>query len=83
VLKATRVDGIYDKDPEQHPDAKRYDRLTYREVLEKELKVMDLTAITMCMDHSMPICVFDVMTSGNLKRVIDGEDIGTLVTAGA
>jgi uridylate kinase len=83
VLKATRVDGIYDKDPEHHPDAVRYDRLTYREVIEKDLRIMDLTAITMCMDHSMPICVFNVMTPGNLKRVIDGEAIGTLVQANA
>ncbi len=79
VLKATKVDGIYDSDPAQNPDAKRYDRLTYREVLERNLGVMDLTAITMCMNHDLPICVFDVMTPGNLQRVLEGEPIGTYV----
>jgi uridylate kinase len=81
VLKATRVDGIYDSDPERNPKAKRFVRLTYREVLEKRLEVMDLTAITMCMDHELPIRVFDVLTSGNLRRVVAGEEIGTLVAA--
>lgn len=82
VLKATRVDGIYDCDPERNPDAKRFERLTYREVLEKDLRIMDLTAITMCMDHDLPIRIFDVMCAGNLERVVAGEDIGTLVSAG-
>ena len=81
VLKATRVDGIYDCDPERNPQAKRFQRLTYREVLEKRLEVMDLTAITMCMDHELPIRVFDVLTAGNLRRVVAGEEIGTLVGA--
>jgi len=81
VLKATRVDGIYDSDPERNPKAKRFVRLTYREVLEKRLEVMDLTAITMCMDHELPIRVFDVLTAGNLRRVVAGEEIGTLVAA--
>ena len=79
VLKATKVDGIYDSDPHKNPGAKRYDRLSYREVLERNLGVMDLTAITMCMNHDLPICVFDVMTPGNLKRVVEGEPIGSFV----
>jgi uridylate kinase len=81
MLKATRVDGIYDSDPERNPQAKRFLRLTYQQVLEKRLAVMDLTAITMCMDHQLPIRVFDVLTSGNLRRVVAGEEIGTLVGA--
>jgi len=81
MLKATRVDGIYDSDPERNPGARRFLRLTYREVIEKRLAVMDLTAITMCMDNHLPIRVFDVLTSGNLRRVVSGEEIGTLVGA--
>jgi uridylate kinase len=83
VLKATRVDGVYDSDPERNAGAKRFDRLSYNEVIERRLGVMDLTAITMCMDHDLPIRVFDVMTAGNLARVVAGEDIGTLVDAEA
>ena len=82
LLKATRVDGIYDSDPEVNPKAKRFQRLTYREVIERRLEVMDLTAITMCMDNHLPIRVFDMLAEGNLKRVVAGEEIGTLVTAG-
>lgn len=82
VLKATKVDGIYDKDPHRHKDARRLPHLTYREVLARNLRVMDLTAITMCMDHGLPIRVFDVLTEGNLERVVRGEDLGTTVTAG-
>lgn len=82
VLKATKVDGIYDADPVQNPDAERYDRLTYRQVIDKSLRIMDMTAITMCMDNAMPICVFDVMTPGNLARVVAGEPIGTFVSPG-
>jgi uridylate kinase len=81
MLKATKVDGIYDSDPRKNPAARRLPRLTYREVLEKRLAVMDLTAITMCMDHALPIRVFDVMTAGNLRRVVSGEEIGTLISA--
>lgn len=81
VLKATKVDGIYDADPKKVPTATRYEHLTYREVLEKNLRVMDLTAITMCMDNRMPIHVFDVLTEGNLERVVRGEVLGTTVTA--
>ncbi len=81
MLKATKVDGVYDSDPAKNPDAKRYEQLTYRQVIEDDLRVMDLTAITMCMDNDLPIKVFDVLTPGNLKRVVEGEDIGTLVSA--
>lgn len=84
VLKATKVDGIYDSDPKLNPKARRLHRLTYREVLEKDLRVMDLTAITMCMDNNKIIHVFDVLTEGNLERVVQGEDLGTVVcSAGA
>ncbi len=81
MLKATKVDGVYDSDPHKNPDAKRYEQLTYRRVIDEDLRVMDLTAITMCMDNGLPIKVFDVLTPGNLKRVVDGDPIGTLVTS--
>ena len=80
VMKGTKVDGIYDKDPALHPDAKRYRRLTYREVLEKDLRVMDQTAISLCADNDLPILVFDMTDSRNIVRAVAGEDIGTLVT---
>ncbi|MHC5209477.1 MAG: UMP kinase [Planctomycetota bacterium] len=83
VLKATRVDGVYDSDPERNAGAQRFDRLSYRDVIDRRLGVMDMTAITMCMDHDLPIRVFDVMTPGNLARVVAGEEIGTLVDAEA
>ena len=79
VLKATKVDGIYDADPKTHPDAVRFDELTYIEVLKRGLKVMDSTAISLCMDNHLPIVVFDLNRSGNLKRVVQGEAVGTLV----
>lgn len=79
VLKATRVDGVYDKDPLKHKKAVRYDRLTYIDVLQRGLEVMDATAISLCMDHSLPIIVFGMNEVGNIKRVISGEPIGTLV----
>ena len=81
LLKATRVDGIYDSDPELNPKAKRFVRLTYRQVIERRLEVMDLTAITMCMDNHLPIRVFDMLAEGNLERVVSGEEIGTFVGA--
>lgn len=81
VIKATKVDGVYDADPVKHPEAKRFDELTYREVLDRELKVMDASAISMCMDNNLPLVVFDVVTEGNLLRLCTGEDIGTLVHA--
>jgi len=79
LLKATKVDGIYTADPLRHPDAQRLNRLSYLEVLNRGLQVMDNTALTLCMDNLMPIVVFDLLTEGNVERVILGEDIGTLV----
>jgi len=79
ILKATKVDGIYDADPVKHPEAKRFDSLTYREVLQKGLRVMDTTAISLCMDNHLPIIVYDLKRKGNLRRIVEGEMIGTLV----
>jgi len=80
VLKATKVDGIYDSDPKQNPKAKRYSQIRYAEALQKQLKVMDSTAFSLCMDNEMPIIVFDLFRPHNLKRVVMGEKVGTLVT---
>jgi uridylate kinase len=80
ILKATRVEGIYDADPEQVADAKFFERITYREVLQQNLKVMDSTAISLCMDNNMPIVVFNMNTHGNIKRVVLGERVGSTVT---
>ncbi len=79
VLKATRVDGVYDADPEENPKAKRFADVSYLEVLQRGLKVMDSTAISLCMDNQLPIVVFDLGARGALKKVIQGEAIGTLV----
>jgi uridylate kinase len=79
ILKATRVNGVYDKDPEKHPDAVMYTTLTYLEVLQQRLGVMDSAAISLCMDNKMPIGVFNLFVPGNIKRVVMGEDIGTIV----
>lgn len=79
ILKATKVDGVYDRDPVKNPDAKRFNELTYREVIEKNLKVMDLTAITLCMDNNLPIIVFDLNKAGNIFKVVTGESIGTYI----
>ncbi len=79
ILKATKVDGIYDSDPKKNPTAKRFDRITYIDALQRQLKVMDSTAFSLCMDNKMPIIVFDFFKSHNLKRVILGEKVGTLV----
>lgn len=79
MLKGTRVDGVYTADPEKDPEAKKFTDITYREVIERGLKVMDLTAICMCQSNDFPIYVFNMDVPGNLKRVMDGEDIGTLV----
>jgi uridylate kinase len=79
VLKATKVDGIYSEDPVKNPNAEKYDFLTYHEVLTKGLEVMDLTAICLCQDHKMPLQVFDMTAPGVLKRIIQGEQIGTTV----
>jgi uridylate kinase len=80
VLKATKVDGIYDSDPKKNSNAKRYSQITYSEALQKQLKVMDSTAFSLCMDNKMPIIVFDFFRPHNLKRVVMGEKLGTLVT---
>jgi uridylate kinase len=82
ILKATKVDGVYDSDPVQNLEAKRFDELSYIEVLNRELKVMDSTAISLCMDNNLPIIVFNLMEKGNIKRVVSGEPIGTLVSGG-
>jgi uridylate kinase len=82
IIKGTRVDGIYDADPEIHPDARRFEQLTYRQVLDYGLKVMDLTAITLCQENNLPILVFDAQTPGNLYRLIVGEPIATIVSNG-
>ncbi len=82
LLKATNVDGIYDKDPAKYDDATRYHQLSYKEVLKKELGVMDLTAFCQCRDHNMPIRVFNVHKHGALLRIVFGEDEGTLVVKG-
>ncbi len=79
IMKATRVDGVYSDDPEKNPNAIFYKRLDYLDVLKNNLKVMDSTAISLCMDNGLPILVFNLTKSGNLKRVIMGEDIGTFV----
>lgn len=81
ILKATKVDGVYDSDPKLNPNAKRYTEITYIEALQRQLKVMDATAFSLCMDNKMPIIVFNVFEADNLKRVILGEKVGTLVRA--
>ena len=80
LLKATNVDAIYDKDPKKYPDAKKIEKTTYLEVLNKKLNVMDTTATSLCMDNDLPIIVFDINKKGNLKKVIEGKKIGTIVT---
>lgn len=82
LLKGTKVDAIYDSDPVGNAAAKPYKELTFMEVLQKQLKVMDAAAISLCMDNSLPIVVFNVGVAGNLKRVVMGEDVGTLVKGG-
>jgi len=83
VLKATKVDGVYDKDPVRFPDAVRYDHLTFQDVLANELGVMDATAIALCKDNTIPIVVFDLFGSGNIARAVAGEPIGTRITSAA
>lgn len=80
VLKGTRVNGIYSADPEKDPTATRFDKISFKEVYEKGLKIMDMTAFTLCEENKLPIMVFDMNTPGNLLRIIEGEDVGTLVT---
>ncbi len=79
ILKGTRVDGIYDMDPEKNSDAVKYNNLTYSEVFEKDLKVMDMTAFTLSRENNLPIIVFDMNKEGNLLKIVQGESIGTLV----
>ena len=83
VLKATKVDGVYDKDPVRFRDAVRYDHLTFQDVLANELGVMDATAIALCKDNTIPIVVFDLFGSGNIARAVAGEPIGTRITSAA
>lgn len=80
VLKGTRVEGVYDKDPEKNTDAVKYDHLTFREAYEKDLKIMDLTAFTLCEENNIPIVVFNMNQTGNLRKLFKGELLGTLVT---
>jgi len=80
ILKATKVDGVYDKDPVKHSDAVRYESVSYMEVLNKGLRIMDSTAISLCMENSLPIVVFNLTQEGNIKRVVQGEKIGTIVS---
>ena len=80
ILKGTRVDGIYDKDPEENASAKKFDTITFDEAYKKNLKVMDMTAFTLCKENDLPVIVFNMNRKGNLKKVVTGEEIGTLVT---
>ncbi len=79
ILKGTKVSGIYDDDPMKNPKAVKFDRLSFLTVIDKRLKVMDSTAISLCMDHNLPIIVFNVKEKGNIKRIVQGEELGTLV----
>lgn len=79
ILKATKVDGVYDMDPEKFPEAKKFSKLEYIEVLKKGLKVMDSTAVSLCMDNKLPILVFNITEYGNIKKILAGEEIGTAV----
>ena len=79
MLKATKVDGVYDSDPKKNPDAKRFDKLSYDEVITRDLKVMDTAAIALCRDYDIPLRIYDMSKPGDLMRIVQGEDIGTLV----
>ena len=81
VMKGTKVDGVYDKDPMKSDDAKKFDSISYKEVIESDLKVMDMTAITMARENDLPIVVFDVNCPGNLKKILEGNNLGTTVGA--
>ena len=80
ILKGTKVDGVFDQDPVKFPKAKKYTQLTFRDVIEKNLEVMDATAVTLCMDHNLPIIVFNVKEKGNILRHVKGELLGTMVS---
>lgn len=79
VLKGTRVDGVYTADPEKDPDAERYSEITFNEVIQKGLSVMDMTAFTLCQENNLPIIVFDMNKPGNLAKLVEGEEVGTLI----
>ena len=79
VLKGTKVDGVYDKDPEKNKDAKKYEKLTYQKVIQDNLRVMDMTAITLCSENNIPINVFNIKNSGDLLDIIMGSKIGTII----
>ncbi|MCC6464134.1 MAG: UMP kinase [Planctomycetes bacterium] len=81
IIKATKVDGVYDKDPKKHRDAKRYERVSYQEALAKNLRFMDGTAVALCREHSVPVMVMDMGVKGNIERAIRGESVGTLIEA--
>ena len=83
ILKGTKVDGVYDKDPAKHADAVRYETLEHREILEQGLRVMDSTAASLCMDNDIPLVVFNLAKSGNIKRLLNGEKVGTLIQTAA
>jgi uridylate kinase len=79
ILKGTRVDGVYDSDPEKNPNAVKFDKISFQDCISKNLKVMDMTAFTLCMENKLPIIVFDMNQPGNLLRVVQGAEVGTLV----
>lgn len=81
LLKATKVDGIYDADPVTHPDARMFESVSFMDVLKRELRVMDTPAISLCKDNNLPIIVFNLRKHGNIKRVVTGEQVGTLVAS--
>ena len=80
LLKATKVNGVFNKDPEMHKDAKQYKQISYSEILSKNLRIMDMTAITLCKENNLPIRVFDVNGEGNLNSILNGKDIGTFIS---
>ncbi len=82
IIKATKVDGIYDKDPVKNDDARKFDKLTYMEILKKGLRIMDATSISLCMEGNIPIVVFDLSEKGNMEKIVRGEKVGTIVRSG-
>lgn len=80
IIKGTRVDGVYDSDPEKNAKAKRFEKISYNEVFQRDLRVMDMTAVTLCKENKLPICVFNMNVSGNLMRLVRGEAVGSVVT---
>jgi uridylate kinase len=80
ILKGTRVDGVYTDDPEKNPSARKFDRLTFKEAYDNGLKIMDLTAFTLCEENNIPIVVFDMNRQGNLKKLLEGQDLGTIIS---